>query len=116
MCRVDVGLASGGKVTGGGTYPYGSQVTVEAVPDFGYVVDSWTGDILDSEGSNPFTFNITSELVTFRATFKRDGLTRVRVTASPEDVVESLSGAGTYSDGDLVNVVVTPKEGYKLSS
>ena len=43
----------GGKVSGGGSYDLGSEVTLTAIPDDGYKFSYWTGDV--STMQNPIT-------------------------------------------------------------
>jgi uncharacterized repeat protein (TIGR02543 family) len=49
----------GGSVSpGSGTFDEGANVSVEAIPNEGWVFDSWTGDIQSTD--NPLSFSITS--------------------------------------------------------
>lgn len=48
-----------GTIEGIGVFPVGSEVSLTAVPDEGYVFDSWTGDLAGSE--NPATLTMDSD-------------------------------------------------------
>ena len=48
MLTVNVSATEGGTVTGGGVYPYGSAINIEAIPDEGYEFYSWSNGTTDS--------------------------------------------------------------------
>ena len=47
-----------GQVTGGGTYPYGSEVTLTATPNNGYEFKQWS----DGSIANPYSFSIEKDV------------------------------------------------------
>lgn len=57
--------AENGSVTGGGTYEYGSSVTLTAIPNDGYVFKQWS----DGNTDNPRTVTVTGD-VTYTAEFE----------------------------------------------
>jgi len=63
----------GGEVLGGGTYHYGDEVTVEAIPNPGYKFVNWTEGrgIISTE--NPYSFTV-SESMLLIANFEEDGM------------------------------------------
>ncbi|OAV64607.1 hypothetical protein Barb6XT_02754 [Bacteroidales bacterium Barb6XT] len=79
---------AGGRVTGGGHYDYGSQVTLTAFPDSGYRFESWTaGEKLTVQVGNAdlsYSFLlIRTAFDSYRANFvKEDGGTDVGVGAT----------------------------------
>ena len=54
-----------GSVTGGGTYNYGSTVTLSAIPDTGYQLVSWN----DGSTANPRTITVTGD-ASYSCTFE----------------------------------------------
>ncbi len=57
--------AENGSVTGGGTYEYGSSVTLTAIPNTGYKFKQWS----DGNTDNPRTVTVTGD-VTYTAEFE----------------------------------------------
>ena len=58
MCTVNVTVTEGGTVTGSGVYPYGSEITIEAIPEEGYEFYSWS----DGNQNSSITMNIFANL------------------------------------------------------
>ena len=96
------GNATNGSVTGGGTYEYGTMVTLTAVPDAHYHFAGWT----DGETSAVRSITVTGN-ANYVAIFEID---RFNVTTSSQN--GSISGAGTYDYGATVTLVATPNEHY----
>lgn len=102
--------AAGGKVQGGGTFPYGTTITIIATPNPGYVFDCW------KEGNK-----VVSKAAELQLTVTGDrSLTACFVetlelvlTASPEQGGE-LQGGGIYPRGSEVTVKAIPREGYRF--
>ena len=97
--------ASNGSITGAGTFPYGTTVTLVALANEGFQLGSWTEN--DSIVS-------TSDTLTFMAETDRDLVAnfiikQVNVTAvvDPEGS-GTVSGIGTYNYGDPVVLTATP--------
>lgn len=63
-----VNNASGGTVSGGGTYEYGQTCTVTASPYSGYICESWTIGSTVYSYSRSYSFTVTND-VTIRANF-----------------------------------------------
>ena len=62
-----------GEVLGEGTYHYGDEVTVEAIPNDGYIFTGWTTGRGGLSTDNPYTFTVTESIVLV-ANFAEDGL------------------------------------------
>ena len=95
---VNVGSVSGGKVTvNPGRADKGDEVTITAVPNDGYELDSLTvtdknGDTVrvSNEGNDKYTFTMPGSAVTVKAVFVREGSAVVTPVTSFTDVAESF--------------------------
>jgi hypothetical protein len=98
-----------GSVSGGGTYPQGTSVTVSATPASKiYHFVNWTeGKTIVSTDAN-YTFTATADR-NLVANFEQNAATTytIAVTASPSNM-GSASGGGTYTEGASVTVSATP--------
>lgn len=67
---------------------------------------------------NPLSFTVTKD-DTYNATFRTIDAHNVTVSAQTGSVISStggtVTGSGTYYDGDTVTLTATPKAGYKFS-
>lgn len=111
----------GGSITKGATgyYTPGSVVTITAVADAGYEFAGWTssGDVTFADASNAnTTFVMPVNDVTVTATFRSEGSTTtytVAVDASPA-VGGTVTGNGTYGEGESVTVTAYANSGYRF--
>ena len=99
-------------VTGAGIYNAGDTVTVTASADEHYVFVGWSNTaegsvIVDNNAS--YTFVIEDDMTLWAVT-EGEALT-VTLVASPA-AGGTMTGAGTYHYGDVVNVSATANEGY----
>lgn len=105
--------SAAGSVTGGGTYQEGSSVTLNATVNSGYVFAGW------KEGN---TVVSTSSLYTFTATANRTitcefvAIPTYTITAivSPTGA-GTVSGTGTYQQGNRVTLTASTNSGYRFS-
>lgn len=103
--------AAGGTPTGGGTYPYGTELILRANPNTGYSFAGWyQGEVLISS-LEEYSFTVRGDL-SLLALFLRD--TVITVTVSPPGS-GSVSGAGTYGEGQQVTLTATPAQGYRFT-
>lgn len=107
----DVSPSGSGSVSqsGNGTYQYGDTVTVTATAASGYVFDHWS----DNTSTNPKTVLVTSDL-NLTAYFT-ESVTPITYTVSASvDPAGSgtVSGTGTYNNGETCNLTATPSSGY----
>ena len=118
---VDIEPAGGGTVTGEGTYAYGDDVTLTAVPNEGYVFDGWyhlyengekTEEVLDSK-ENPYVISGIDSNVWEIAKFTKNTYT-LTVTASPAEG-GTVTGGGTFAYGTKTKLTAVPNEGYEFS-
>jgi len=108
----------GGTVTGGGTYTYGSHVTISAVANPDYQFLNWTkytlgnGTVVSTEPD--YTYEITGDgwgNTAFVAYFEGEGKVITILTNIPGGEV---LGGGTYKYGDEVTIEAIPNPGYKF--
>ncbi|MBQ6276932.1 MAG: leucine-rich repeat domain-containing protein [Bacteroidales bacterium] len=101
-----------GSVTGGGTYDESSDVIIMAMPNQGYRFVSWNDNITD----NPRTITVTSDS-TFVANFEAEQVQQFTITVlSNNDAYGTVSGGGTYNDGDTIMLMAMPNGGYLFDS
>ena len=105
-----------GTVTGGGTYSYGTSVTIKATPKAGYHFVQW------SDGNKNASRTVTATAnASYQATFAINQYTLTLKTATGnttqgtvrfggETAGASASQTFTYYDG--VNIIATPATGY----
>jgi hypothetical protein len=97
--------ASNGSVTGAGTFPYGTNVTLVALANEGFQLGTWTEN--DSVVS-------TSDTLTFMAETDRNLVAnfiikQLNITAVSDPVEGgTITGAGAYNYGDPVVLTATP--------
>ena len=105
---VTVANATGGSVTGAGTYDYNTTATLTASPSNDYTFSGWSGDANGS--TNPLSVTMSQDF-NITATF-----TPVDTTNYTISVVNptggTISGAATYSSGSMVTITATPANGY----
>ena len=102
-----------GTINGAGTYLYGEHVLLTAIPNTGYVFDSWTenGEVVSSNQSISFTAQADR---TLEANFS---VLQVNITATPVPASNgSITGAGTFPYGTTVTLVALANEGFQLGS
>ena len=95
-----------GQVTGGGTYPYGSEVTLTAVPNEGYAFTQWS----DGNKDNPRKVTVTAD-ATYTAEF---ALQTYVVSVTCDSQQGQVTGGGTYPYGSEVTLTATPNNGYEF--
>ena len=109
---VSANPSNGGTVSGGGTYQQGQSCTVSATANNGYVFTNWTenGNVVSTSANYTFTVNGNRTLV---AHFNR--LYTITVSANPTDG-GTVSGGGSYQQGQSCTVVATAADGYTFSN
>ena len=96
-----------GTVTGGGTYPAGSSITLEAIPNNGYAFSQWQ----DGSTSNPRTLTVNGD-ATYTATFTQLQYT-ITTSISPAGA-GTVTGGGAYHYGDNCTLTATANSGYEF--
>lgn len=105
---------NGGTASGGGTYAYGSSVTVTAAPSNGFTFVNWTenGNQVSTNESYQFTVTGNAYLVANFSQIQQSYT--ISLSPNPSNG-GSVSGGGTYSSGTQVTVIATPNNGWSFS-
>ncbi|MDE7357383.1 MAG: leucine-rich repeat protein, partial [Bacteroidales bacterium] len=99
-----------GWVDGGGSYTFGAEATLEAIPNEGYHFDQWS----DGETANPRTLTVTED-ITLTAIFaaNESPTTYYTVRAYPNNgYMGWVDGGGEYEEGEWATLEAHPKSGY----
>ena len=108
---VSANPANGGSVTGGGTYQQGQSCTVQATPASGYTFLRWTENGSQVSTNASYTFTVTGNR-TLVAQFQAQPQNyTISVSANPANG-GTVSGGGTYQQGQTCTVSATPANGY----
>lgn len=94
-----------GTVQGAGSYDYGSNVTLSAVPNYGYHFIQWN----DGSMQNPRHVSLVSD-TSFVAMFGINSYSAVIM--SSDTVMGSVNGSGTYNYQTQLTLMATPNYGY----
>ena len=102
-----------GTVTGGGTYPEGTDITLTAIANSGYEFVSWS----DGNSDNPRTLIVTNDAM-FIATFvEASSVASYTITViSSNPTNGSVTGGGTYLEGTVISIEAIANEGYEFIS
>lgn len=96
-----------GTVTGGGSYPHGDTIQIEALPNVGHEFLSWD----DGNVSNPRDIVVLQDS-TFTALFAR--LQYTITVESDNPTWGSVTGGGTYYYGDTIEISATANLGFEF--
>lgn len=99
--------AQNGKVTGDGTYDYGTTATLTATADEHYHFTRWT----DGNTDNPRKITVEGN-ATYTAEFAIDQHTII-VTCAPQQGM--VTGAGVYDYGTQVTLTATANDSYEFT-
>lgn len=100
---------SAGTASGGGTYSYGSSITIKATPASHYHFVKWS----DGNTSNPRTITVGASNATYTAVFAIDTHT---ITVNSENTTKgTVSGGGTYNHSSKIVINAYPAEEYKFT-
>ena len=97
---ISAAAETGGSVTGGGTYDYGTQITLTATPKTGYRFVCWIEDTKQVSVNTQYTFSVTKNR-TLKAEFEKlDIPTSVKVKSAGYNSLalswKKVSGAAGY--------------------
>lgn len=95
----------------GGIYEKGTEVTVTAIPDFGYYFDGWGGDF---EGIEETTVTVVMDSsISVSVVFPQSPTYTLSTNVANGNIVLSPPG-GTYFEGQVVIVNAKPYVGYEF--
>ncbi len=99
----------------GGSYPYGTVVTLTAVPDSGWQFDGWSGAL--SGTVNPATITMDDDK-TVTATFSEIVVTQYTLTTSTvgSGSISLNPTGGTYPEGTVVTVTAAADSGWQFDN
>jgi len=108
---VSASPVAGGTVSGGSSFTNGASATVTATANSGYDFVNWTEGALEVSTSPTYNFTVTNSR-TLVAHFAAIG-SGILVTATAAPLAGgTIYGAGTYTNGDWVNLSAVEEPGY----
>jgi hypothetical protein len=96
------------------SYKLNENARADAFPNAGYQFVNWTENGTVVSTANPYDFNVTGDrdLV---ANFSLIGALTINASAAPA-AGGSVTGAGSYMNGDNVNLIAAPNAGYSFAN
>ena len=105
----------GGRVFGGGEYPYGERVTISAIPNEGYRFLNWTkyilGEVIEVSTEPDYVVDMLGDVLgncAFVAYFEAEAKVTIETNMEGGEIL----GAGAYHIGDEVTVEAIPYSDY----
>lgn len=107
--------AGGGLASGGGSFDTGETATVTAAPASGYSFAGWreNGEIVSTNAA--YSFPVTSDR-DLTAVFAASGVDCNIVTGVDPAGAGTVTGGGTYTQGDTVTLHAAPSAGYQFAA
>ena len=104
--------SNGGAVSGGGTYNSGANCTVTASPNSNYSFINWTEGGTQVSTNSSYTFTVIGDR-TLTANFQYQQPSTYTINASADPANGgTISGAGTYTQGQTCALVASANNGY----
>ena len=100
----------GGTTVGTGHYEAGSEATVTATANPGYVFENWQENGAQVSTDASYTFTVTADRVLV-ANFSGQNFFTINATTNPSEA-GSVSGIGQYQEGSEATVTATANPGY----
>lgn len=95
-----------GMVTGSGTYPEGSVITISAVPGHQAHFVKWN----DGNANSTRDITVTQD-ATYTAIFEADQMYTITVESGDPNM-GSVTGGGTFAEGTVITISATANSGY----
>jgi hypothetical protein len=102
----------GGSISGEGTYRYGENITLTAIPNQGYRFVNWTVDGVEVSKEPTLTYTVQPKDIEIVANFEKQSYKVTVKSNHPEG--GSISGEGTYQYGENITLTATPNKGYRF--
>ncbi len=112
--NVSANPTNGGSVTGAGSYNYGQSCTITATAAPNYTFLRWTENGNQVSTNASYTFTVTNNRFLV-AQFQAQSSYTIIVSASPANG-GSVSGGGTYNNGQSCTVTATSNSGYTFTN
>ena len=104
----------GGIVSGGGTYAHGSEVSVTATPNIGYIFNNWTENGYVISTDPEYVFSVTGNRILTANFSPIEDEYKIILLADPASGA-SVQGGGTYKHGAEVSISVHLNQGWGFS-
>lgn len=104
---------TGGFVTGGGTYPEGTEITLKATPTKSYQFVNWTEGAKVVSTTPGFSFTVSRNR-TLTANFAASASTYSLSLTSDPFLGGTTDGGGDYAPGTTVSIAAIPDKGYQF--
>ena len=105
--------SNGGSVSGAGSYAQGNTCTLVATANSGYSFVKWTKNGTQVSTNPTYSFTVTGN-ATYVAHFEQNIVNyAISATAEPSNG-GSVSGAGSYAQGNTCTLVATANSGYSF--
>ncbi len=101
----------------GTSHDFGSSVTISATPESGYYFTGWTGSGVHDANASTTTVTI-SGYHSVQANFDQipAGNFVVQLNSSPSNSASVLTGAGTYTPNQVIQISASPNDGYSFQN
>ena len=96
-----------GTVSGGGSFPLGAEIVIQANPLGGFFFDGWA----DNNYENPRTVTVTGD-ATYIAKFSASQSQTFSLTTTCNPMQGYVDGTGNYPAGTTVTITATPYSGF----
>ena len=103
IVNTEISPAGAGTVSGAGGHPLGAAVSLTPNPAAGYLFEHWEEGSANLGATVPLTFTAAANR-TIRAVFREANPTHVVTFATDPAGITTLSGAGTYNNGQSIDV------------
>lgn len=98
-----------GTVAGGGEFPAGAEIMIQATPYGGYHFDGWDDNVYD----NPRMVTVTGN-ATYRARFSNQQQETYHITVLCSQNEGTVIGTGDYPAGTVITIAAIPNAGYRF--
>lgn len=110
QCTVTLTEPENGTVTGGGSFNYGTEITLKATAADGYKFVRWSDNTEGSE-NRIRAYTVTGD-VTMTAVFTERANVIYKITVAAEH--GTVNGAGSYAGNEEITLTAIPERGYKF--